>query len=335
MADETMRAMVISRYGGPEVLEERRLPVPAAAPGWVVVRVRAIGLNHAEVYMRRGDWGEVARVTGIECAGEVHADGGGVLEPGRRVVAIVGGMGRTIDGSYAEYVRVPATNVVPIETSLSWEELAAIPEVYATAWACLHQQLRIRDGEAVLVRGGTSALGQAAIDVAREAGATVLATTRSRERFELLRALGAEPVLDPGSLGSGIRRALPGGVDAVLELVGATTLADSLACVRPAGGRVCMAGFLGGLGPLTGFDPLLHLPSGVQLTFYGSAFVLGTRAGPLSEIPLQTIVERVQAGTYRARAVRVFPFEELVEAHRLMESGRTGGKLVARLGRAA
>src|ERR1041385_5152659 len=190
-SQRTMRASVISKYGDPEVLKEERLPIPTADRGQVVVRVRAIGLNHAELYMRRGDWGDVAKVTGIECAGEVHADGDGKLAPGRRVVAIVGGMGRSIKGSYAEYVCVPATNVVPIDTSLSWQDLAAIPEVYATAWVCLHRQLGIVRGETLLVRGGTSAVGQAAIDVARDLGVKVLATTRSRERFALIRSQSA------------------------------------------------------------------------------------------------------------------------------------------------
>ena len=328
MATETMRAMVITRYGPPEVLREERLPIPAPSPGHVVVRVRAIGLNHAEVYMRKGLWGEVARVTGIECAGEVHADGDGRLPRGARVVALVGGMGRSIDGSYAEYVRVPASNVVPIATSLSWEELAAIPEVYATAWTCLHGQLRIGRGEALLVRGGTSALGQAAVNLARDAGARVLATTRAPDRFALLERLGAEPVIDGGELAPELRRR-GRAVDAVLELVGARTLVDSLACARPGGGRVCLAGFLGGLGPVPSFDPLLHMPSGVQLGFFASAFAYGTPAAPLSDVPLQTIVDRAQAGVYRARPVRVFRFEELAEAHRLMESSGAGGKIVA------
>ena len=324
----SMRAWVITEYGGPEVLEERRLPIPEAAPGAVVVRVRAIGVNHAEAYMRKGAWGEVARVTGIECAGEVHADGDHKLAAGTKVVAIVGGLGRTLDGTYAEYVRVPSTNVAAVDTSLPWEALAAVPEVFATAWVCLDRELGVARGASILVRGGTSALGQAAIDVARERGLEVLATTRSPERLALLRALGAEPILETGRLAGAIREARPQGVDAVLELVGTSTLVDSLACAKMGSGRVCFAGFLGGLDPLPGFQPLLHMPSGVRLSFFASAFELGTASAPLAGVPLQAIVDRVQAGSYRARVARVLPFEGMVEAHRLMESSGAGGKIV-------
>jgi len=328
MAEDTMRAWVITRYGPPEVLREERLPFPSPKPGHVVIRVRAIGLNHAEIYMRKGLWGEVAKVTGIECAGEVLADGEGRRPPGTRVVALVGGMGRSIDGTYAEYVRVPSTNVVPVETPLPWEELAAIPEVYATAWTCLHRHLRLGRGELLLVRGGTSALGQAAINLARDAGAKVLATTRSRERFRMLESLGAEPLLESASLAAEMERR-HSFVDAVLELVGSSTLVDSLACAHMGGGRVCFAGFLGGLGPVSNFDPLLHMPSGVTLSFFGSAFAFGTPAAPLSDIPIQAMVDRARAGVFRARPARVFRFEDIVSAHRLMEASGAGGKLVA------
>jgi len=327
--EHTMRALVISKYGPPEVLRIEKLPIPVADRGFVVIRVRAIGLNHAELYMRRGEWGDVARVTGIECAGEVHTDGDGRLEPGRRVIAIVGGMGRTLDGSYAEYVRVPAANVAPIETSLSWEELAAIPEVYATAWICLHRELRVVRGETLVVRGGTSAVGQAAINVAHDLGLHVLATTRSRDRFPLLQALGAEPLLESTALVHEIKERSPDGIDAVLELVGTRTLVDSLACTRMGSGRVVYAGFLGGSPPIPAFDPLFHMPSGVKLSFFASAFELGGPTAPLSDVPLQAIVDRVQAGAYKAKPVRVFTFDGIVDAHRLMEANGAGGKLVA------
>jgi len=118
--------------------------------------------------MRRGEWAEAARISGIECAGVVEANPDGHLAPGQPVLALMGGMGRSIDGSYAELTRVPATNVVPIASSLPWEELGALPESYATAWTCVHRNLEIAPGRTLLVRGGTSALGQAVINVAAD-----------------------------------------------------------------------------------------------------------------------------------------------------------------------
>ena len=115
-----MKAILITAYGGPDVLSVTELPDPVPAAGEVLIRVRAFGLNHAETYMRSGAWGEVAQVPGIECAGTVEADPSGRLAPGTPVIAILGGMGRTRNGSYAELVTVPAGNVVPVSTSLSW-----------------------------------------------------------------------------------------------------------------------------------------------------------------------------------------------------------------------
>ena len=132
-----MKAIIISSYGGPEVLTVTELPDPVPAADEVLIAVRAFGLNNAEAYMRSGAMGEVAKVTGIECAGTVAADPSGRLAEGTAVVAILGGMGRTRNGSYAELVTVPAGNVVEVTTSLPWTDLVALPEVYATAWqAC-------------------------------------------------------------------------------------------------------------------------------------------------------------------------------------------------------
>jgi len=322
-----MKAIVISTYGGPEVLTVTELPDPIPAEGEILIRVRAFGLNHAESYMRSGAWGQVAPVTGIECAGTVQADPSGQLPAGTAVVALLGGMGRTRNGSYAELVTVPASNVVPVRTSLSWTDLAALPEVYATAWAGLHQNLGLRPGQAVLVRGGTSALGQAAVNVAAADGATVIATTRDPGRAALLRDIGAARVLvDDGELAAQVRK-LGTEVDAVFDLVGNSVLRDSLRIVR-ARGRVCQLGFLGGLAPVAGFDPITDLPTGVQFSFYGSAFVLGTGEFPLADIPLQELVSKAETGQYQARPVRVFDFEEVVRAHQAMEEGQAAGKMV-------
>jgi NADPH2:quinone reductase len=220
---------------------------------------------------------------------------------------------------------VPATNVVPVNTRLSWSELAAIPEVYATAWVALHDNLAIAPGQTVLIRGGTSSVGQAAVNVAVDAGASVIATTRSESRLPLLRELGADHVLvDDGSLAGPVRGRHPDGVDAVLDLVGNHVLRDSLLCAR-AKGRVCQIGFLAGLDPVVDFNPLQDLPSGVQLSTFASAFVLGQDAFPLADVPLQAIVEKAERGEFAAKPARVFGFDEIVAAHRLMDSGRAEG----------
>ena len=322
-----MRATVITEHGGPEVLQLQEVPDPVPAEDEVLIRVKAFGINHAETHMRKGEWPEATPISGIEAVGTVVRDPSGRLAEGTTVVTIMGGLGRTRNGSYAEYVAAAASNVTPIETALAWTDLAAIPESYATAWITLHANLELRPEHTLLVRGATSALGQAAVNIAHDLGATVIATTRREDRAELLRSLGAEHVvIDDGEIAQQVRRLVPGGVDRLLDLVGNSVLRDSLRAVR-ADGRVCQAGFLGGLGPVDDFLPIVDLPSGVQLSFFGS-FDLGTEAFPLSAIPFQTIVEKVEAGAYRARPSRVLTFEEVADAHRLMESNEAAGKLV-------
>jgi len=324
-----MRAIVRQQFGGPEQLVIQEIPVPEAIPGHVVIEVKAFGINHAETYMRKGEWGDVARVSGIECVGIVKTDADGKFAPGQKVAAIMGGMGRTINGSYAEYTRVPSSNVVPLHTDLGWEELAAVPEVYATAWTCLYENLALQPGQKIVIRGATSALGQAAVNIAVP-GARVIATTRKRERFATLQSLGAhEQELETPELSRRIRESTPGGCDAVLDLVGNSTLLDSMGMLKR-GGRVCLAGFLGGLAPLASFNPLLEMPSGVQFSFFGS-FVFGTPEFPLSKVPLQKIVNRVASGEYTAKPARVFSFDQIQEAHRIMETNQANGKLVVRI----
>ena len=321
-----MKAIVITEPGGPEVLAVVDLPDPVPAADEVLIRVRAFGLNHAEAYMRAGAWGKVAQVTGIEAAGTVE---GGALPVGTPVIAILGGMGRTRNGSYAELVTVPVSNVVSVSSTLPlpWTDLAAVPEVYATAWSGLHGNLAVRQGETVVVRGATSSLGQAAVNIASELGAIVIGTTRDPSRASLLTGIGATDVLiDNGSLADQVRERGTA-VDAVFDVVGNSVLRDSLAMVRPRG-RVCQVGFLGGFDPVPDFNPITDLPSGVRMSFFASAFVLGTPEFPLSEVPLAEMFEKVAAGRYRARPTRVFAFDEIVQAHKVMEAGEALGKMV-------
>lgn len=321
-----MKAITRKRFGGPDVLEVVEVAAPAMQPGAVMIEVRAFGLNRAELYMRRGEWGEVAAISGIECVGRVVSDATGRLKPGQTAMALMGGMGRTINGSYADYTVVPASNVIPVDTSLPWAVLAALPETYATAWTCLHRNLELKAGQRLVVRGGTSSLGQAAIDMAVQLGAEVIATTRSAERELLLRKLGADHVvISNGELAEALVP-IGGKVDAVLDLLGNSTIVDSMHATRR-GGRVCLAGFLGGLAPLVDFNPLSQMPSGVHLSFFGS-FNFGSGDFPLAEVPMQQIVNLVEGGQLHGRPSRVFAFSEVPHAHQLMERSEAMGKFV-------
>jgi NADPH:quinone reductase-like Zn-dependent oxidoreductase len=320
-----MRAILRKQFGGPDVLEIREIPEPEPRAGHAVIQVKAFGINHAETHMRKGEWAEIADVSGIECVGVVKSCPGGEFAVGTKVAALMGGLGRTINGSYAEYTRAPVSNVAAIESELPWDELAAIPETYATAWTCLFRNLEIAKGQTLVVRGATSALGQAAVNLAVNAGVRVTATTRNRDRFGLLEALGASRAEVEGPDLSG-RIAEARKLDAVLDLVGNSTILDSLRMLRR-GGRACLAGWLGGLAPIHDFNPLLQMASGVYLTFFGS-FVFGTPGFPLSDVPLQAIAADIAAGRWQAKPSRVFRFEDVREAHRLMDANQANGKLV-------
>jgi NADPH:quinone reductase-like Zn-dependent oxidoreductase len=323
-----VRAIVLSGFGGLESLVIKELPDPKPKAGYVLIAVKAFGVNHAETHMRKGEWAEAAEVSGIECVGEVVAAPAGEFRPSDKVAAFMGGMGRTINGSYAELTLVPATNVVKITTGLSWAEFAVVPESYATAWTSLYGNLQIEKGQTLLLRGTTSALGQAALNIAADAGLNVIATTRNQARFEKLLGLGAKRVELEGP---GLSQRLPEAkkVDAVLDLVGNRTLLDSIA-IPHRHGRVCLAGWLGGLEPIPDFNPLLQMASGVHFSLFGS-FVFGTREFPVSGVPLQEIVGRVEKGVYQAKPAAVFSFDEIREAQRLMESNQATGKIVVKL----
>ena len=320
-----MRAIVLDKFGGIDSLVYTEIPEPEPLEGHVVIEIKAFGINHAEMHMRRGEWAEAARVSGIECVGIVKSCPGGEFPVGAKVAALMGGLGRTINGSYAQFTRAPVSNVALIESDLPWAELAAIPETYATAWTCLFRNLEIEAGQTIVIRGATSSFGQAAVNLAVNAGAKVIATTRNRDRFAKLEALGVSRVeLEGPDLSKRIAETKE--IDAVLDLVGNSTILDSLAMLRR-GGRACLAGWLGGLAPIADFNPLLQMPSGVNLTFFGS-FVFGTPGFPLSDVPLQAIAADIASGRFNAKPSRVFSFDDIHEAHRVMEANEANGKMV-------
>ena len=322
---ETMRAIILKGFGGLDSLVYTDIPKPLPKDGEVVIKVKGFGINHAELHMRQGEWAEAAEVSGIECVGIVDSCPGGEFPIGAKVAALMGGLGRTINGSYAEYTRVRAANVALIESDLPWSDLAALPETYAVAWTCLFRNLNLTAGQTLVLRGATSSLGQAALKIAVAADARVIATARSRERFSMLEELGASRVeVERRDLAAHLAESKQ--IDAVLDLVGNSTILDSLDMLRR-GGTACLAGWLGGLDPIGDFNPLLRMASGVNWNFFGS-FVFGAPGFPLSDVPLQDIARQVAEGKLDAKPSRVFSFDQIREAHRVMEAGEAGGKMV-------
>ena len=236
-----MKAWRLHEPGGPNAFALEELPAPEPEPGRVLIKVHAFGLNRSEWFTRIGESPTVKlpRVLGIECVGTVVSAPTSELDEGQRVAAMMGGMGRQFDGSYAEYTSVPAANVFPLRTDLPWDVLGALPEMLQTCHGSLHVGLSVQAGDTLLIRGGTSSIGLATLAMAKVAGLRVLSTSRSEAKADALRKAGADDVvIDDGELGPKIRRDHPDGLDRVLELIGTTTLLDSLQCVRSGGGGV-------------------------------------------------------------------------------------------------
>ncbi len=319
-----MHAYVIHAAGGPDALRLATVPDPIPRKGWVLIDVRAFGLNRSEWFTRRGDSPSVEfpRVLGIECVGEVLDGGGTDLAPGTRVAALMGGMGREFDGSYAEKTLVPRESVFAIPNDLPWSHFAALPEMLQTTHGSLHQGLEVHGGETLLIRGGTSSIGLATLALAKDARMTVISTTRSSDKEQMLRDAGADDVIaDTGEIAGEVRRRVPGGVDRVLELIGATTLIDSLRCARR-GGVVCMTGILGGSWTLDRFYPMGDIPTAVKLTSYAG------EAGDVTAELLTTYVKKIESGTLSIPRGPVMPFDELRKAHALMDDNKANGKIV-------
>jgi NADPH:quinone reductase-like Zn-dependent oxidoreductase len=298
--------------------------VPNPQPGEVLIRVKAFGLNRSELFTRLGRSPSVKfpRILGIEAAGLVEEAPGNEFRSGDVVATAMGGMGRQFDGGYAEFTCVPATQVQVIESKLDWPTLGAIPEMLQTAWGSLFKSLDLQRDQRLLIRGGTTSVGLAAAAIAKRHGILVAATTRRPDRERLLRTSGADQVfIDTGSIAAQVREVFPGGVDKVLELVGTSTLVDSLRCAKPHG-IVCMTGMVGNKWSIDDFSPMDEIPTAVNLTTYSGS------ADDFMLTPLDKLAAQIAAGALHVQIGKVFHLDEIVEAHRCMEANQANGKIV-------
>jgi NADPH:quinone reductase len=319
-----MRAVVLDGPGPATALEIREVPVPLPRSGWVLIAVKAFGLNRSELHSRLGlaegmSW---PRILGIEATGLVTDCPGGEFSPGQQVAALMGGMGRVFDGGYAEYTCVPVTQVVPFKSGLDWPTLGAIPEMLQTANGTLTAGLDAKAGQSLLVRGGTSSVGMASAVLAKGMGMTVLSTTRSSAKAEDLERIGVDQVvIDDGTVAAKVRDIYPEGVDAAVELVGTPTLPDTLRATR-VHGTVCFTGMLSNQWIVERFYPIEYIPRGVRLTAYGG------EAADLPPSVLQGFIDDVEAGRAVVPIAHIYRLDQIVEAHEAMEAGTASGKLV-------
>ncbi|WP_350455514.1 zinc-binding dehydrogenase [Slackia heliotrinireducens] len=323
MPSETMRALVIEDVTPAAAARLSTVPVPEVKPGWALVRVRGFGMNHSEQVVRleeiKHDYIKHPIIPGIELVGEIEIPSDSGLAKGQKVCALMGGMGRSWDGSYAEYCLVRTNRLFAIPDSareLPWSKLAAVPETFFTAWGSLFEGLQICPDDRLLIRGASCGLGYAAIQLAHALGCTVVATTHREKYRTTLERFGADTVIvdSEGSLAEqGIQS------DKVLELIGAATLRDSLGLLAPKG-ICCHTGILGGAEQLEGFDPIKDIPNGRYLTGFFSNY-------PTQET-ITAIFEFVVERGIEPYVTEVFSFDRLTDAIALQDEGGFQGKLV-------
>lgn len=318
-----MKAVIIDQPTKAEDIKISEIEIPSVRPGWVLVKVMAFGMNHSEQILREfeitEDYIQKPVIPGIECVGVIEDPSDTSWEKGQKVCALMGGMGRSFNGSYAEYALLPAHHVFPVHSNLSWDEMAAVPETYFTAWGSLFECLHLQRGETLLIRGATCALGYAAAQIAKTLGCYVAGTTHKKEKFSLLEGKADEIILDDkGEIADKCFKKY----DKALELIGPRTIADSLRCVKT-GGIVCNTGILGNVFTLNRFDPIKEIPNGVYLTGFFSNYPSSTTMNEIFDFFDEHHISPEKSAAYS--------FDEIRQACVDLDHHKTDGKIVIRV----
>ncbi|AKP66255.1 zinc-binding dehydrogenase [Companilactobacillus ginsenosidimutans] len=314
-----MKAVVVTNPGGPEVLEYKDVPTPEVKPGWSLVKVKGFGINHSEIFTRKGDSPSVKfpRILGIECVGEIaESTDSEHLPKGQAVMSLMGEMGRAFDGGYAEYTLLPNEQIYPINSNLSWKDLAAIPETYYTAYGAL-TGLKLTQGDSLLIRGGTSGVGVAATKLAKaiDRDIHVTGTTRNLGKTDLMKSKGYDDVVEDknGSIQTDLQ------FDKILDLIGPQALRDSMSMLA-VNGILSSTGELGGEWTVPDFDPITDIPTGRYLTSFLS--------GDVKLSWLQDMLNIIEDKHVDVTPTKVYKLSEVDAAHAYLESGQSIGKVV-------
>lgn len=348
-----MKAMVLEKPCSAEEMKIKNVPIPEVKEDWILVKIKAFGINRAEIFTRQGDSPSVKlpRVIGIECVGVVEDPANSDFKKGDKVFSMMNGMGREFDGSYAEYILIPKNQVYRLpneksffknidniklknkkqlkekfsknleitEENIFWSEIAAYPELYYTAYGSLFKSLKLKEGETLLVRGGTGSVALAAIQLAKAINVRVIATSRSASKEQFLKEKGADEVIVGNeNFDENLKKLFPDGVDKVLELIGRPTLKSSLKSVKQ-GGIVCMTGCLGGW-IIEDFELLVDIISESYLTSFDSTNV--------NKNTIKEMFEFIEKYNIKPCISKIFTLDEISLTHKYLESNSANGKVI-------
>ena len=327
-----MKAIVLEKTCKAEDLKVSQVKIPEVVENRVLIKVKGFGINRSEVILRDYEADEpyikLPRIPGIECVGEIIDPSNSSFEKGDIVCCLMGGMGRSFDGSYAEYASIPIKNTFKIEKDtldkLSLEEIISIPETYFTAFGSLFECLNLKEEDILLVRGGTSAAGLSAIQLAKAMNCTVIATSRNNQGIAKLKEGNVDyAIIDNGEIEEAVLKACPDGADKILDLIGAKSIKDSFNCLKFRG-ILCITGILGGEEYIKNFDPITGVPNGKYLTGFYSNY-------PNQET-IDNLFNFIISHNIKPNISKVFTdLEDIGKAHKLMENNEAHGKIVFKL----